>query len=283
MHRQVSVNGVSYHLLDNAQYDRPLVLLHGFTGSADTWSDQMARFAASQYAMRGQRVIAIDLLGHGKTESPDNPARYAIEAAAADLIALFDHLKCPEVDLLGYSMGGRLALYTAITYPERIARLILESASPGIADEVERAERVRADQALADRIEREGIPAFVDYWENLPLFASQKRLPTEVQARIRAGRLANNPKGLANSLRGMGTGAQPSLWARLHELQMPICLILGSGDSKYAYLANAMRNAGLTAVVCLLQGGHTAHLGDPDGFAGLVEEFLNDPTEFGLT
>ncbi|MFN8530491.1 MAG: 2-succinyl-6-hydroxy-2,4-cyclohexadiene-1-carboxylate synthase [Anaerolineae bacterium] len=220
IHHQVSVNGVSYHLLDNAQVDRPLVLLHGFTGSTDTWSDQMARFAASQYAMRSQRIMAIDLLGHGKTESPDDPARYAIEAAAADLIALFDHLKYPEVDLLGYSMGGRLALFTALTYPDRIARLLLESASPGIADAAERTERLRADQALADRIEREGLPAFVDYWENLPLFAAQKRLPAEVQAQVRAGRLANNPKGLANSLRGMGTGAQPSLWENLSALAL---------------------------------------------------------------
>lgn len=268
---QVSVNRVSYHLLDNEQVGRPLVLLHGFTGSANTWSDQIACFS--------RRVIAIDLLGHGKTESPGDPARYAIEAAAADLTALFDHLKHPEVDLLGYSMGGRLALFTALTYPDRIARLLLESASPGIADDAERAERVRADQALADRIEREGIPAFVDYWENLPLFASQKRLSAEIQAGVRAGRLANNPKGLANSLRGMGAGAQPSLWPRLRELQMPICLIVGKEDSKYTGIADTMMKAGLSAVVRVLLGGHTVHLEDPDRFAALVEAFLNDPAE----
>src|SRR5205085_1446641 len=124
-----------------------------------------------------------------------------------------------ETVLLGYSMGGRMALYTALGASFR--GLILESASPGLATEEERAERRASDEALAARIERDGIESFVDEWERQPLFASQSALPDETHQALRLERVRNTPLGLANSLRGAGSGTQPSLHDALSSLATP--------------------------------------------------------------
>lgn len=233
----------------------PYLLLHGFTGAVSNWERVISALSERAY------VLAPDLLGHGLTDAPADPARYAMPSAAADLFALWQQLELPPVHLVGYSMGGRLALYTALAYPRMVARLTLESASPGLETEAERAARRAADEALADRIEREGLPAFVTSWENLPLFATQS---VEAKASLRPARLAQRPHGLANSLRGMGTGAQPSLWSRLLELTMPVHLIVGALDAKFVAINQRMQvlipGARLTLIP---DAGHTTHLEQP--------------------
>src|SRR5581483_1844933 len=152
----------------------PLVLLHGFTGSASGWGALLDKLAVA-----GFHVIAIDMLGHGQSDVPADPSRYSIEHCQADITGILQQLDIQpgEAILLGYSMGGRIALYSAFSGYFRA--LILESASPGIADPSEREQRRLSDIALADRIERDGITSFVHYWENLPLFASQHTLPAD--------------------------------------------------------------------------------------------------------
>src|SRR5262249_26017949 len=159
-----------------------------------------------------------------------DPARYQIENAARDLCDLLKALDVPSATWLGYSMGGRLALYLALAYPHIVTTLVLESASPGLATSEARADRIRSDEPLAELIERDGIEAFTAYWESLPLFASQS---DSVRAALRPVRLKNNAHGLANSLRGMGTGAQPSLWDKLPDLTMPCLVIAGELDTKF--------------------------------------------------
>lgn len=262
------INGVRYYT-DQRGQGAPLVLLHGFTGSASTWQRLMDALLSYH------TVIAVDLLGHGRTDAPDAPARYHIEQAAADLHNLFSQITAETCHLLGYSMGGRLALYYALHYPVR--SLILESASPGLATEEERRLRRENDEKLADEIEREGIDAFVERWERLPLFASQARLTAEARASLRVQRLANSPRGLANSLRGMGTGAQPPLWDRLPELVVPTLLVAGAEDAKFVAVAEQMRARIPRAESAIIpDAGHTTHLEQPDRFAGAVRRFLAD-------
>lgn len=248
------LHDIQYHVKMSGDGE-PLMLLHGFSGSAANW-------ALIDQALHGKyQVIMPDLLGHGQTESPANPTRYQIENAARDLIALLDALMLPRVHLLGYSMGGRLALFTALTYPTRITTLALESASPGLATAAERSARIREDEALAARIEREGIAWFAAYWEALPLFATQSEA---VRATLRTIRLANQTRGLANSLRGMGTGAQPSLWERLGELVCPTLLIAGALDAKFATIAQRMSKAIPSAHLYIVpNAGHTVHEEQP--------------------
>ncbi len=248
-----------YHI---AGHGPPLVLLHGFTGSLESWTPLLPRLS------RAHRVLTVDLPGHGRTRAPDSPAAHTMDATAKGLAALFDHALGEPAHLLGYSMGGRLALYLAIHYPAQVRTLLLESASPGLADAEERAARRQRDEALAERIQAEGVPAFVDFWEGIPLFASQARLPEDVRARLRAERLGNRAVGLANSLRGMGTGAQPALWSRLGEVIAPTLLLVGEEDLKFRAIALDMARLLPRSQIMVFPGvGHTVHLERPRAFA----------------
>ncbi|MDX2139053.1 MAG: 2-succinyl-6-hydroxy-2,4-cyclohexadiene-1-carboxylate synthase [Chloroflexota bacterium] len=254
--------------MDGAAAAPPLVLLHGFTGSAHSWEAHTAALAAHY------RVLRPDLPGHGATPA-STPADCAIETVARQLARLIETTLAPPVTLLGYSMGGRLALYTALEYPQLIHTLILESASPGIADDAERLARRAADDALAQRILDQGITRFVDAWERLPLFATYARLPDETRTALRQARLANDPTGLAHSLRGMGTGVQPSLWARLPALSCHVLLITGADDAKFTGIARQMMPTLPDGQhVIITASGHTPHLEQPDAFQSALQNFM---------
>jgi 2-succinyl-6-hydroxy-2,4-cyclohexadiene-1-carboxylate synthase len=264
---RVQVNGL--HLNVEIVGDGfPLLALHGFTGSATTWQP----FAASwpQY-----RIIAVDLIGHGASDAPTDESRYTMAHCTADLAALLDALDVERAAVLGYSMGGRVALQLALAAPGRIAALVLESASPGIEDAGERAARVAADRALAESIERDGLEAFVDRWEALPMWATQAALPDTVRQQLRAQRLRNSTSGLANSLRGLGAGTQEAVLGRPGELSMPVLLIAGEHDATYRQLACDIRGCIPNAQINIVEGaGHAVHLERPGAFAPLVKEFL---------
>jgi 2-succinyl-6-hydroxy-2,4-cyclohexadiene-1-carboxylate synthase len=248
----------------------PLLLLHGFTGAAVTWSDLLPAFGARR------RTIALSLPGHGGSDAPDDPARYAADRVAGDVLDLVDTLGIHRTALLGYSMGARVALHAALAAPERVGALILESGSPGIADDAERAARRAADEALADDIERDGVEAFVDRWERLPLWESQKMQPRSVRETLRAQRLTNGAHGLANALRGLGAGATLPLHERLAELaDVPVLLVCGSLDEKYVRIAREMK-AKLPSAELREVGnaGHAVHLESPREMVRVVEEFL---------
>jgi len=263
------VNGVDLHI-EILGSGSPLVLLHGFTGSAASWKKHSAVFSYQH------RVIAVDALGHGLSVAPTGPHRYAMSQVAADLVALFDQLDIKQAALLGYSMGGRMALYFALTFPHRISKLILESGSPGLKTAPERLARQQSDNALADRIEREGVPAFVEYWEELPLWQSQAQLPAATRLAQREQRLHNSALGLANSLRGVGTGAQESLWERLPTLSLPTLLIVGELDQKFQGVARQMQEKIPRTQLAVISGaGHTVHLERPQEFDILVSNFID--------
>lgn len=195
--------------------------------------------------------------------------------AAADLNLLLDASCSEPVHLAGYSMGGRLALFFALSYPDRVRTLCLVSASPGIAAAIEREERRVSDNALADRLERKGTAAFVDYWESLPMWESQHQTLSVGQRRqLRAQRLRNRPDGLANSLRGMGTGAQPVLHDELPSMALPTLLIVGEEDEKFVAVNRQMAQRIPEAQKVVVPGaGHAVHLERPKEFARAVLDF----------
>jgi 2-succinyl-6-hydroxy-2,4-cyclohexadiene-1-carboxylate synthase len=239
----------------------PLLLLHGFTGSARSWDG--VRPGLASYA----RLILPDLVGHGASPKPDDLARYSFEACVADLVQLLDDLAIDRAHVLGYSMGGRVALHLALAHPDRVRSLLLESASPGIEDPVERAARIAADEALAQRIETHGIAAFVDEWERQPLLALADHASAEVRAEQHAQRLQNDPLGLAMSLRGMGAGQQRPLWSELPRLSMPVSLLVGERDTRYCAIAERMLPLLPKGELTIAErAGHTVHLDQPDVF-----------------
>ncbi|MCY3711367.1 MAG: 2-succinyl-6-hydroxy-2,4-cyclohexadiene-1-carboxylate synthase [Caldilineaceae bacterium] len=260
-----------YHLHSwGSDADPPVLLLHGFTGHGGSWAE-----AGQTFASAGFHVLAPDLLGHGSSPHPSESTRYEMARAAADLNLLLDESSSEAVHLAGYSMGGRLALFFALSHLERVRTLCLVSASPGIAPPVERTERRDSDYALADRIERDGTAAFVDYWESLPMWESQQRgLSVEQRRQLRAQRLRNRPDGLANSLRGMGTGAQPVLLDELPSLDVPTLLIVGAEDEKFVAANRQMAQRIPDVQHVIFPGaGHAVQLERPKKFARTVLEF----------
>ena len=262
-------DGLRLHV-ERAGDGPPLVLLHGFTGSTETWTPlavTLDRFS----------TIAVDLPGHGRSSAPADPTRYALPRFADDLAAVLDALNVDRAAVLGYSLGARAAMHFALGHPKRLAALVLESASPGIGDDDERAARLASDAALADTIERDGVPAFVDQWERLPLWASQKTLSSETRSQLREQRLANDPRGLANSLRGAGAGAEPSMLHRVGEIGIPTLLVAGALDMKYTALARLLEARLPDARLALVPDvGHAVHLERPAVLADLVASFLDE-------
>ncbi|MEQ8674238.1 MAG: 2-succinyl-6-hydroxy-2,4-cyclohexadiene-1-carboxylate synthase [Aggregatilineales bacterium] len=266
---RISINNMTY-AVERTGNGTPIVLLHGFTGSKANWRHLIPTLA------QAHTVITIDLPGHGDTDKPDDPHRYRMEYVSSDVVKLICAMTTSPIALLGYSMGGRLAIYIAAHYPHEINRLILESASPGLLTEEQRLQRQQSDEQLAERIERDGITSFVDYWENIALFASQKSLPESTQRELHEQRLNNSPTGLANSLRGMGTGIQPTLWGKLSAIHQPTLLITGELDTKFHAIAHQMKKEMPDAQhISVPRAGHTIHLEQPDAYYQHVLEFCD--------
>lgn len=259
---------VQYHVEIVGQGE-PLLVLHGFTGNIDTW-----KFLIPALSPHFQ-LIMVDVIGHGKTESPLDVTRYRIEQVASDLKEIVEKLALSRVHVLGYSMGGRLALTFANVYPQCVRSLLLESASPGLATEAERLQRRKHDQRLAERILTNGIEAFVDDWEGIALFDSQQGLPLEQRMLIREQRLVNSVLGLAHSLLGMGTGSQPSWWDRLKYLSLPVLILTGELDVKFCKIAERMQQRFPKSEWMIINNvGHAIHVEDGDKFGKIVREFL---------
>ncbi|MBO8156711.1 MAG: 2-succinyl-6-hydroxy-2,4-cyclohexadiene-1-carboxylate synthase [Bacillaceae bacterium] len=256
----------NYWIRKEGEGDQHLLLLHGFTGSSETW-DSFIRKWAKHFT-----VMALDLPGHGKTVIN---AEFSMETFCEDLEEILDQCGISQTHVLGYSMGGRTALSFAMLYPERVQSLILESASPGLETKAERTQRQEKDEKLAQMIETKGIEHFVEYWENIPLFQSQKQLPKKVQENIRRERLEQNEKGLAASLRHMGTGVQPSWWNLLHQLKMPVLLLTGEWDQKFVGINQKMKDRIPAAIQKVIpEAGHTIHVEQPDFFVKIVNDFI---------
>ncbi|HEY0970951.1 MAG TPA: 2-succinyl-6-hydroxy-2,4-cyclohexadiene-1-carboxylate synthase [Gemmatimonadales bacterium] len=247
----------------------PLLMLHGFTGSAETWAPFVATLGARH------SIVAPDLTGHARSDAPADAARYAMGPCVRDLVALLDALGIGRCSVLGYSMGGRVALSLALAAPERVSALVLESASPGIADPAERAARAMADAALADDIERDGVATFAERWARLPMWASQERMTEEARERLRAQRLSHAARGLANSLRGAGQGSAPAVHDHLSALRVPTLLVAGALDAKYERIAREMRQCIPYAELRIIEdAGHAVHIEAPAELARVVGEFL---------
>ncbi|WP_026561812.1 2-succinyl-6-hydroxy-2,4-cyclohexadiene-1-carboxylate synthase [Bacillus sp. J37] len=265
----MKIRGVSYHV-EIVGKGEPLVFLHGFTGSSLNWQHLINDF-------RDYQLICIDILGHGKTDHPSDSSRYEMEEVVEDIIEILNRLTIDKAHIIGYSMGGRLALSLAVLYPHRVKKLVLESSSPGLNTYDERNRRIKSDQALADEIVREGISRFVEKWEKIPLFSSQMMLSDSKKSKLRKQRLLNSEIGLSNSLLGMGTGSQPSWWDSLPKLRIPVLLICGELDQKFCEIAKRMHELLPYSVIKEInQAGHAIHVEQPRIFGKIVIEFLNE-------
>ncbi len=246
-----------------------ILILHGFTGAAESMA------CIAEPLSHWARVARLELVGHGESAAPGALERYAMDACARQIAESARVLGFTRPHLLGYSMGGRAALAAALASPESFAGLVLVGATAGIADPGARAERIAADRALADSIELEGLERFVDAWMAQPLFASQARLGREALERARKQRLANRPGALANSLRGMGAGAQAPLHDQLARYAGPVLFVVGEEDAKFRAIAKELAQSLPDAQIAVIEGaGHAAHLEAPERVAAVVRAFV---------
>ncbi len=265
---KIKVRDVSYDAEINGQGE-PILFLHGFTGSAESWREIV------EVLKENYQCITIDLLGHGKTDAPTNSKRYTMEEVCADIAEILTVLELSSVHLVGYSMGGRVALSFAMLYKNRVRTLLLESTSPGLLAKQEQLARIESDQQLADFIEEKGMDAFVTRWENIPLFSTQQLLSKERKQQIRAERMQHTTHGLANSLRGMGTGQQSSWWEQLGNMNKRTLLMCGELDKKFCHIAQQMKKIlPNSEIFTFSNSGHAIHVEQNEIFGKIVERFL---------
>ncbi|GIO28603.1 2-succinyl-6-hydroxy-2,4-cyclohexadiene-1-carboxylate synthase [Ornithinibacillus bavariensis] len=244
----------------------PIVLLHGFTGSTHTW-DQFLEKHQKQFT-----ILVIDLPGHGKTFASSS---VDMESCCHDIHRIVTENGFDQFHLVGYSMGGRTALSYAMFYPQALKSLTLESASPGLATIEERKKRIDQDENLASMLEEKGLESFVKYWENIPLFLSQRDLAENVRKELRRERMSQSVEGLVMSLRSMGTGSQPSWWYTLSALTVPVLLIVGELDHKFISINEKMDKLLPNSKMTLVNNaGHAIHVEQPELFGKIVEEFI---------
>ncbi|WP_066057610.1 2-succinyl-6-hydroxy-2,4-cyclohexadiene-1-carboxylate synthase [Robertmurraya korlensis] len=268
----IHVKGIQYYVEISGE-GFPVVLLHGFTGDSSTWSN------CEELISKNSQVIKIDLVGHGRSSSPEAIERYEMQSIMADLLYIFQYLNITQADVVGYSMGGRVALAFAMAHSSYVRKLVLESASPGLLSYEERSNRREQDQELASKIIENGMEWFVEYWENIPLFDSQKKLPASSRKRIKEQRKQNSIKGLANSLIGMGTGSQPSYWEELTHYSGEVLLLTGSTDEKFVRIAEKMSEKLKNSQWVNIDGcGHAIHVEQPEKFGTIVGGFLSNKT-----
>jgi len=263
----------------------PLILLHGFMQSGSTWDT-----VALQLSIK-RPVVTFDFVGHGQSDCPDDPLFYRMESVVETLNAFLDHLhdhwfkESKQFAVLGYSMGGRIALSFALEHPDHIKSLILESAGLGPQTFEQQQAFEQRDAFLVERLESSTLQEFVDYWEGLPLFATQKNLPPAVQGKIRKGRLQNNLKALKLTVQGTGQHVMRDLSQQVANLPFPLLYIAGTQDENYADLARSFeRNlaysfeanfeANSSVSSALIDAGHNTHLENGESFCRHVDKFL---------
>ncbi len=257
----------NYQIFGNLQ--NPCILfLHGFMGRSDNF------FEVIQHLSDKFCCVTVDLPGHGKTQVLGGEECYQMSHTAQGLIELLDELGISRCYLLGYSMGGRLALYLTLHFPERFEKVILESASPGLESAEARSQRRHRDEILAQQLETGDFYLFLSQWYQQPLFDSVRHHPNF--DRLFQNRLQNQPQTLATSLRQIGSGSQPSLWALLPSLPVPLLLLVGEWDHKFQEINHKITQVCPVAQLEIIpDSGHTIHWENPSTYLKSVIKFLS--------
>ena len=248
-----------------------LVGLHGFTGSRHDWEPLAT--------LLRRPILGIDLVGHGDADAPSDDRAYAADAMVAAARDGLGEPASPSI-VMGYSMGGRVALRLALEHPEVVGALVLIGVNPGIEGATARSERIARDRALAARIETRGMAWFCDHWETVPAIQSQRAIPDAVRIPMQARRRANRPAGLAGALRGFGQGAVEPVWDRLGSIRQPTLLVTGAADPVYGAIADRMvpRMSRATHRI-IAAAGHCAHLEAMDATAAAIDAFVGAVSE----
>ncbi|MFM7886340.1 MAG: 2-succinyl-6-hydroxy-2,4-cyclohexadiene-1-carboxylate synthase [Pseudanabaena sp.] len=278
---QIGNCGVTYYTEGDPSH--PAVLfLHGFMGDRHDFKQAIAKLSKQFYC------VAIDLMGHGQTcfidQSPQDAViaskqeyYYTIQANATLVIKFLDFLRLDCCFLIGYSMGGRLALYLTIHFPRYFHKTVLESASAGLRTDAERSDRLAKDQQLAtklENLEHGDFRQLLDNWYQQPIFNSLRSHPDFPE--LLEQRLNNTPVQLAKSLRNLSTGMQPSLWEDLPKITMPVLLLAGELDPKFVKINQQMEQLTKYSQLEIVPNcGHNIHFENPELFVKQIQAFFH--------
>jgi 2-succinyl-6-hydroxy-2,4-cyclohexadiene-1-carboxylate synthase len=266
----MSVNQVWPCSTIGTQDKAAVVCLHGFLGEGRDWEFMREPLGSGYFG------VFPDLPGHGQNREglPEKPISFSW--LSHGLAATLDRLNVQTFHLLGYSLGGRLALHFTLKYPQRVRSLILENASPGLAGRAERRARRVEDERRAALLRAGGMGGFLEEWYRAPLFASLKNRPDILESQ-QARRAQNDPEAMARVISELSPGRQPSLWGKLDEFQLPVLLLAGALDTKYSaamrQMASALRIARLEIAA---EAGHNVHLEMPEWYLRTVEEYISE-------
>jgi 2-succinyl-6-hydroxy-2,4-cyclohexadiene-1-carboxylate synthase len=268
---QIDNYGFSYCSEGDSRHPT-ILFLHGFMGDRIEFKQEIVILSKQFYC------VAIDLLGHGQTEAIDQEADqdhyYTIQSTANFVIKFLDLLRIDCCFLIGYSMGGRLALYLTIHFPQYFHRVVLESASAGLASATARSDRLAKDQQLAAKLETGDFRLFLENWYQQPIFTNLRSHPNFPQ--MLGQRLHNSPVKLAKSLRNLSTGMQPSLWEYLSENKIPLLLLVGELDSKFIQINQQMyKLCQYSQLEVIPSCGHNIHFENPHLFTEKITAFLS--------
>ncbi|WP_414050483.1 2-succinyl-6-hydroxy-2,4-cyclohexadiene-1-carboxylate synthase [Macrococcus animalis] len=246
-----------------------IIMIHGFLGSIETFKP------AKDLLLPYIDVILVECPGHGQeNDATENWSFYEIAKQLSQYIKNVSE-DYQSITLYGYSMGGRIALYTALHYPELIDKLIIESSTPGIESEELRQNRAAQDALRSERIKQDYV-AFIDAWEQLALFNTFKPLTQAQEIRQRDIRLNHHPESIAKALREYGTGQQKNLWPMLKDFNKPVLILTGSLDSKFELIANRMAEQLPEAQHIIISAGHTIHVENLKIFDTIIVSFIKE-------
>ena len=247
----------------------PMVFFHGFTGCSKDWLYITKKI--------NKWSIIIDIPGHASSlfEHLDSP--YTIDDLCHELYLVFNELKLKKIYLVGYSMGGQIAIAYASKYPDNIDGLYIESSSLGIDDHSSRKDKYNADLLLCGTIE-DNINVFVDKWESNPLFSNQRKrnyLQWDLQ---RKNRLGHDKMQLSKALQSFSKGKMPYYENTFKEFNFPIFIINGTDDDKYVKIGKKMTYMNINAKQYIIaKASHNIHLENPGVFVSVLNnEFAND-------
>lgn len=246
-----------------------ICFLHGFLGDHREWAPWLKAWTDRYH------TVAVDLPGHGATPVNADPDAYTVSGAARAIKDWLADQHCGPAHLVGYSLGGRVALELACRHPATCRRVVIESSSPGLLDARIAAGRRRHDEGWAHRFESEPLDQVLTAWYQQPLFASLHKSPG-VYERMLAERRQNKPQEIARVLRGMSVGAQAPLWDELPQVACDLLVLAGDQDAKYVEIATRM--AALTPRIqcaAISGAGHNAHREAPDDWAQCVRAFFD--------
>ncbi|ABL66102.1 2-succinyl-6-hydroxy-2,4-cyclohexadiene-1-carboxylate synthase [Chlorobium phaeobacteroides] len=244
-----------------------IVFLHGFLGSKEEWRS-LALSIENRYSS-----LIVDLPGHGEAPSLEVAARTGFFERTAEALAQIISVEAsPPCFLVGYSMGGRLALFLALRFPELFSKVIILSASPGLQTLGERSRRQKQDDQIARKIEK-NFEGFLRFWYEQPLFFSLKNHPRFRETEQK--RQQNNPGELALALRLLGTGVQPSLWDELADNRIPIAFFAGEKDPKFVEIGMQMvKLCPSSNLEIFADCGHALHIENREEFTSRLKVFF---------